>query len=98
MLIILKFFPSFFFLQPEVVKPLKAEKKEVSKLPVWRCSICTYENDEKLTYCEICGVIPVSSVKRKNENLAKGSQLTLHCSGVVEICSISSSFVDTDFT
>lgn len=55
----------------EAAKPLKAEK-EVSKLPVWRCSICTYENDKKLTYCEICGVIPVSSVKNKNKNLGKG--------------------------
>lgn len=24
---------------------------------VWRCSICTYDNDESMSYCEICGVL-----------------------------------------
>uniref|UniRef100_A0A7C9CYX7 Tr-type G domain-containing protein n=1 Tax=Opuntia streptacantha TaxID=393608 RepID=A0A7C9CYX7_OPUST len=24
---------------------------------VWRCSICTYDNDETMSYCDICGVL-----------------------------------------
>ncbi|KAG9439125.1 hypothetical protein H6P81_019290 [Aristolochia fimbriata] len=31
--------------------------KAVSKPGVWRCSICTYDNDENLASCDICGAI-----------------------------------------
>ncbi|KAL2896811.1 HBS1-like protein [Bienertia sinuspersici] len=29
------------------------------KLGLWRCSICTYDNDESMTCCDICGVLRV---------------------------------------
>ncbi|KAJ6743777.1 CHAPERONE-ACTIVITY OF BC1 COMPLEX CABC1 -RELATED [Salix viminalis] len=34
-------------------------KKETSsdKVRVWGCSICTYDNDESMTACDICGVM-----------------------------------------
>lgn len=33
-------------------------KKETIKPPgVWSCSICTYDNDESMTCCDICGVL-----------------------------------------
>ncbi|KAJ4833571.1 hypothetical protein Tsubulata_026886 [Turnera subulata] len=32
-------------------------KPEVKKSSVWCCSICTYDNDESLSACDICGVI-----------------------------------------
>ncbi|KAJ8763732.1 hypothetical protein K2173_003514 [Erythroxylum novogranatense] len=37
----------------EVPKP----KQETSRPTVWRCSICTYDNDESMPMCDICGVI-----------------------------------------
>nr|UUY86291.1 elongation factor 1-alpha [Aglaonema commutatum] len=30
---------------------------QVKKSGLWRCSICTYDNDESLSFCDICGVI-----------------------------------------
>ncbi|KAG2691681.1 hypothetical protein I3760_08G019300 [Carya illinoinensis] len=32
-------------------------KKETIKRGIWRCSICTYDNDESLSVCDICGVL-----------------------------------------
>ncbi|XVF89490.1 hypothetical protein PTKIN_Ptkin19aG0134100 [Pterospermum kingtungense] len=32
-------------------------KKETTKHSVWRCSICTYDNDETMSACDICGVL-----------------------------------------
>ncbi|XP_074286834.1 uncharacterized protein LOC141612035 isoform X2 [Silene latifolia] len=34
-----------------------AVTQETVKLGVWHCSICTYDNDENMTSCEICGVL-----------------------------------------
>ncbi|XP_021738870.1 HBS1-like protein isoform X1 [Chenopodium quinoa] len=31
--------------------------KEANKSGVWCCSVCTYDNEESMTYCEICGVL-----------------------------------------
>lgn len=31
--------------------------KEATKPGIWCCSICTYDNHESMTYCEICGVL-----------------------------------------
>ncbi|KMT17723.1 hypothetical protein BVRB_2g034750 isoform B [Beta vulgaris subsp. vulgaris] len=33
---------------------------------IWRCSICTYDNDETMTYCEICGVLRYPPTKSGN--------------------------------
>nr|KJB65985.1 hypothetical protein B456_010G123300 [Gossypium raimondii] len=32
-------------------------QKETIKHSVWRCSICTYDNDETMSSCDICGVL-----------------------------------------
>ncbi|XP_050363462.1 uncharacterized protein LOC126782288 isoform X2 [Argentina anserina] len=32
-------------------------KQESVKRNIWRCSICTYDNEESLTECDICGVL-----------------------------------------
>ncbi|XP_031497413.1 uncharacterized protein LOC116262311 isoform X1 [Nymphaea colorata] len=44
--------------------------ESLPKPGTWCCPICTYDNEEKLTYCDICGVIrypPVKSLSEKNE-------------------------------
>lgn len=39
-------------------KPSQAAQSITKKKAgVWRCPICTYDNDENLSFCEICGVI-----------------------------------------
>ncbi|CAK7354224.1 unnamed protein product [Dovyalis caffra] len=35
----------------------KQETRNRDKVRLWRCSICTYDNDERMTACDICGVI-----------------------------------------
>ncbi|KAG2335088.1 hypothetical protein Bca52824_006268 [Brassica carinata] len=30
---------------------------EIEQQGIWRCAICTYDNDERMLVCEICGVI-----------------------------------------
>ncbi|KAJ1426193.1 Zinc finger, RanBP2-type [Sesbania bispinosa] len=37
-------------------------KQETTKPGLWRCSICTYDNDESMTSCDICGVLRHPSV------------------------------------
>ncbi|KAK8976298.1 hypothetical protein V6N11_007785 [Hibiscus sabdariffa] len=32
-------------------------KQQTIKHSVWRCSICTYDNDETMSSCDICGVL-----------------------------------------
>ncbi|XP_004292888.1 PREDICTED: elongation factor 1-alpha-like isoform X2 [Fragaria vesca subsp. vesca] len=32
-------------------------KQETVRRDIWRCSICTYDNEESLTVCDICGVL-----------------------------------------
>lgn len=36
-----------------------AVNEETTKVKpgLWRCSICTYDNDDSMTYCDICGVL-----------------------------------------
>ncbi|KAL9258830.1 HBS1-like protein [Drosera capensis] len=41
-------------------------KEEKVQAGVWRCSICTYDNDESMTYCDICGVLRVPPDTRHN--------------------------------
>ncbi|GAB4854553.1 hypothetical protein Ancab_023134 [Ancistrocladus abbreviatus] len=36
-----------------------AVNQEKFKPGVWRCAICTYDNDESMSYCDICGVLRV---------------------------------------
>lgn len=38
-------------------------KPEASKPGIWRCSICTYDNDDCMSVCDICGVLRTPLVK-----------------------------------
>ncbi|XVE97236.1 hypothetical protein REPUB_Repub03eG0003800 [Reevesia pubescens] len=39
-------------------------EQETIKQGVWRCSICTYDNDETMSSCDICGVLRSPLVKK----------------------------------
>jgi elongation factor 1 alpha-like protein len=51
--------------EPDVDQNGKKEeqKKETIKPGVWRCPICTFDNDESMPGCEICGVLRYPLVK-----------------------------------
>ncbi|CAA2980666.1 HBS1 isoform X1 [Olea europaea subsp. europaea] len=40
-----------------------APKQEVIKAGVWRCPICTYDNEDSMSECDICGVLRNPLVK-----------------------------------
>ncbi|KAL1328818.1 hypothetical protein AAHE18_13G399400 [Arachis hypogaea] len=45
-------------------------KQETPRPPgVWRCTICTYDNDESMTSCDICGVIRRDFVNTGTSNI-----------------------------
>ncbi|KAK7318874.1 hypothetical protein RJT34_03581 [Clitoria ternatea] len=47
-------------------------KQETIKPGVWQCPICTYDNDESMTSCDICGVMrrPLLNTRTSNSNKA----------------------------
>lgn len=47
-------------------------KKEVIKTEVWRCPICTYDNEDTMSECDICGVLrnPLIKANIKTDNIA----------------------------
>ncbi|KAL2512795.1 Translation elongation factor EF1A/initiation factor IF2 gamma family protein [Abeliophyllum distichum] len=45
------------------IAPRTKEKQEVIKTGVWRCPICTYDNEDSMSECEICGVLRNPLVK-----------------------------------
>ena len=47
---------------------------------VWRCSICTYDNDETMSYCDICGVLryPPSNTGINYEQKTGTASLSVH--------------------
>ncbi|CAN1825457.1 HBS1-like protein [Linum perenne] len=57
-------------------------EEKINKPAVWSCSICTYDNDEGMSACDICGVIrkPVAG-DFKNSN-KKTADCEGKCSGV----------------
>ncbi|XP_010453099.1 PREDICTED: HBS1-like protein isoform X1 [Camelina sativa] len=56
--------------EEEVVVP----KEETAKQGLWRCAICTYDNDESMFVCDICGVLrhPVAGNQSINKNTVEG--------------------------
>ncbi|XP_057812347.1 uncharacterized protein LOC131026496 isoform X2 [Salvia miltiorrhiza] len=48
--------------------------KEVSETKVWRCPICTYDNEDSMSACDICGVLrnPLVKSNIKTDNVAVG--------------------------
>ena len=53
-------------------------KKETSsdKVRVWGCSICTYDNDESMTACDICGVMRSSVLGKFKDDKGTGMQVS----------------------
>ncbi|KAJ4959555.1 hypothetical protein NE237_026666 [Protea cynaroides] len=47
-------------------------EQEIIKHGTWRCSICTYDNDESMSFCDICGVFrePASICNNDNKKAA----------------------------
>ncbi|XP_057516565.1 uncharacterized protein LOC130797815 isoform X2 [Amaranthus tricolor] len=44
--------------------------REVVNSGVWRCSICTYDNEESMNYCEMCGVLRIPP-SNSHDNIEK---------------------------
>lgn len=47
---------------------------DVVKRGLWVCPICTYDNDESLSFCEFCGVIRNPSVNVSSNGGAKAAK------------------------
>ncbi|KAL5559374.1 hypothetical protein UlMin_035585 [Ulmus minor] len=47
-------------------------KQETSRAGIWRCSICTYDNDQSMSACDICGVLrnPLVTMSRADNTTA----------------------------
>lgn len=41
----------------ELAEAAEYKEEVVAQRGVWRCAICTYDNDESMHVCDICGVI-----------------------------------------
>ena len=41
-------------------------KQEIVQQNVWRCPICTYDNEEYMSACDICGVLRNPLIKSSN--------------------------------
>ncbi|KAK6123162.1 hypothetical protein DH2020_043110 [Rehmannia glutinosa] len=49
-------------------------KQQTGKTDVWRCPICTYDNEDSMSACEICGVLrhPLVKVNTKSDTATVG--------------------------
>ena len=45
--------------------------QETVRRGIWRCSICTFDNDESMSACDICGVLRYPLVNIHNNNDTK---------------------------
>jgi elongation factor 1 alpha-like protein len=51
--------------------------KETGRKPiVWNCPICTFDNEESMVVCEICGVFKESYVKSGKEANGTGGLIS----------------------
>lgn len=57
-----------FALTGEVVKTTPETKRP----GIWSCSICTYDNDENMSACDICGVLRAPLLNNNNANKKTG--------------------------
>ncbi|CAH2073209.1 unnamed protein product [Thlaspi arvense] len=50
------------------------KEEEIAQKGLWRCAICTYDNDESMFVCDICGVLrhPVAGNQTVNSNTVEG--------------------------
>nr|GMC73947.1 HBS1-like protein isoform X1 [Ipomoea batatas] len=56
--------------ETEVVSKAKV-KRDTSKLGVWRCPICTFDNEDSMSACDICGVLRNPLVKGSRDSSTK---------------------------
>ncbi|KAF2283542.1 hypothetical protein GH714_011923 [Hevea brasiliensis] len=69
----------------EVVRGEAREpKQELTRRGQWSCAICTYDNDENMSACDICGVIRnptegnyINSDKRTADSMCKDSGVSI---------------------
>ncbi|WOG82998.1 hypothetical protein DCAR_0102171 [Daucus carota subsp. sativus] len=63
-------------------KGVESRTKHVSiDSAIWRCPICTYDNEDNMPCCDICGVFRNPLVKSgSNSNINSGMHLLLHIS------------------
>ncbi|KAL2253872.1 UNVERIFIED_CONTAM: HBS1-like protein [Sesamum indicum] len=56
------------------IAPVTKAKQEASRTGVWRCPICTYDNENSMSACDICGVLrnPLVKVNNKGDTAAVG--------------------------
>ncbi|KAK7275328.1 hypothetical protein RIF29_16441 [Crotalaria pallida] len=61
-----------------------ATKQEIINPGIWSCPICTYDNDETMTSCDICGVVrrPLANIGTSNsgktvEGISKTSGVSI---------------------
>ncbi|XP_010541534.1 PREDICTED: HBS1-like protein isoform X2 [Tarenaya hassleriana] len=52
----------------EHVEAVTEPKEKTSQQRVWRCAICTYDNDESMFACDICGVLRKPHVSNQTTN------------------------------
>ncbi|XP_020551798.1 HBS1-like protein isoform X7 [Sesamum indicum] len=54
------------------IAPVTKAKQEASRTGVWRCPICTYDNENSMSACDICGVLrnPLVKVNNKGDTAA----------------------------
>lgn len=50
------------------VAPQTKKTEQHIKAAVWSCPICTFDNDEFMSECEICGVLRNPLVKGSNKS------------------------------
>lgn len=51
----------------EAPTPAAESKQETAKPRVWSCAICTYDNEEGMSVCDICGVLRTPLVNNNNK-------------------------------
>ncbi|KAL5216160.1 hypothetical protein ABZP36_007561 [Zizania latifolia] len=59
------------------VEEKESVKKSSSVAPVlWRCSMCMFDNHEKMVHCEMCGVFRESFMKSAKDGSIKGNGIS----------------------
>lgn len=64
------------FICVTVEAPEPKKKTSSDKVRVWSCPICTYDNDESMTACDICGVIRSSVPGKFKDDKGTGMQVS----------------------
>lgn len=73
-----------------------------ARVELWRCHICTYDNEQGMNFCDICGCLRYPLVEASNKNeVDSGMSMFFYFSSVIfcfdvlyttfleEICNLS---------